>query len=320
MKVMITGIDGFIASHLVDYILQNEKDVEIYGTIRRMADRKNIKHFESEINLLEMELIDSYSVFKAVRTATPDKVFHLAGQSFVPTSWSSPDNTMMVNANGTINVLEAVRTVSPSAYVQIAGTSEEYGKVYPEECPINESQPLRPLSPYAVSKIAADFLGYQYAKSYDMNILRTRTFNQTGSRRGLAFVDSNFACQIAKIEKTLEEPIIKHGNLSAIRDFTNVKDTVKAYWLLSDKKWEGDIINVCSGNGKSIYEVIRELVNNSTAKSIISMREDPNRMRPSDVPLLIGDNSKLKSHINWEPKISWEDSMKELLDYWRGII
>lgn len=317
MTVMITGVDGFIASHLVDYIVANNPEEEIYGTIRRMADRKNIRNKLSNIELVEMELTDSYSVQNAVERCKPEKIFHLAGQTFVPTSWSAPDLTMSVNVNGTLNVLEAARKICPDAYIQIAGSSEEYGMVNPYECPITEDQPLRPLSPYAVSKVAADLSGYQYAKSYDMNILRTRTFNQTGARRGDTFVDSNFAKQIVEIEKGLRPPVVKHGNLDAIRDFTNVRDTVRAYWLLSEKKWKGDVVNICSGNGHSMEEVLKTLISMSDIKSI-ETEIDVNRMRPSDVPLLVGSNHKLKGMIDWNPSITWKESMKELLNYWRG--
>lgn len=321
MRVLITGIDGFIASHLVEYILRVEPNAEIFGTYRRGANRKNIKDTENRIKLIEMELTDSYSVLSAVKESMPDKVFHLAAQTFVPTSWTSPASTVAVNVDGTVNLLEAIRTTcSKDTFVFCQGSSEEYGLVHPEECPIKETHPLRPLSPYGVSKVATDYFGYQYAKSYGMNILRVRTFNQTGPRRGDVFVDSNFAKQIALLEQKNERnPEIFVGNLDAIRDFTDVRDTVRAYWMLSEKMWHGEVINVCSGNGKSMKQVLQKLVGYSTLSSTIKITIDSTRSRPSDVPLLIGDNTLLNCYIDWEPEIAWEESMKDLLNYWRNI-
>lgn len=314
MNVLITGVDGFVSSHLVDYILKNEKDVTIYGTIRRNADRKNIKHCASDINFIEMELTDPYSVRGAIKTSKPDKVFHLAGQTFVPTSWTAPGTTLEVNALGTLNVLEAVRDARPNAFVQVAGTSEEYGYVNEDECPITEDQPLRPLSPYGVSKVAADMYGYQFAKSYKMNILRTRSFNMTGPRRGGEFVDSNFAKQVAMIQDHMIPPIIYHGNMDAMRDFTDVRDSVRAYWKLSDLQWNGEVVNICSGKGYSMRKVLQILLALSNVE--IQAEYDSSRGRPSDVPLLVGSNDKLRGLIDWKPEICYEDSMKDLLAYW----
>jgi len=313
-KVVITGIDGFIASHLAERILKNNKNVEIVGTIRRLADRKNIQHFMDEMTLVDMELTDAHSVEKVIRDEQPDKVFHLAAQSFVPTSWTSPSGTINTNTIGTLNVLESVRKHSNGAFVQIAGTSEEYGMVYPHECPIKEENVLRPLSPYGVSKVAADMFGYQYAKSYGMNVLRTRTFNQTGPRRGEMFVDADFATQIVKVERGLAHGVL-HGNLAAIRDFTDVRDTVDAYWELSNIKWNGEVINVCSGKGHSMKEVLETLI--SFSDKHINTEVDKTRMRPSDVPLLIGDNTKLKMYIDWKQKYKWVESLHDLLEYVR---
>lgn len=313
-KVLISGADGFIASHLIDFLIANE-DVEVFGTVRRLADKSNLKDSMDQIELLDMELTDSLSVDGIIKKVHPDKIFHLAAQSFVPTSWTAPANTINSNVIGTLNILDSVRNHVPDAFVQIAGTSEEYGMVRIEECPIKETNPLRPLSPYGVSKVAADLLGYQYAKSYNLNILRTRTFNQTGPRRGEAFVDANFARQIVNIEQGSSKKL-KHGNLEAVRDFTDVRDSVRAYWELSNKKWNGDVVNVCTGKGKSMRAVLDTLIGCSNSEIITE--EDPSRMRPSDVPLLIGDNSILRMYTDWEPYYTWEDSIRDLLEYTRG--
>ena len=318
-RTLITGVDGFVASHLTDYILEHELDWEVYGTCRRLADKKNILHRMKEITILDMELTDPHSVLNAVKAAKPDKVFHLAGQTFVPSSWTSPAGTFETNAVGTANMLEAVRLNCIHAYMQIAGSSEEYGLVHPYECPINEDiQPLRPLSPYGVSKVAADLFGWQYAKSYGMNITRTRSFNMTGPRRGEMFVTSDFAKQVAEIEKKKREPVIIHGNLEAVRDFTDVRDSVRAYWLLSNKQGTGDVYNICSGNGHSMLDVLKTLLNLSYCPDgVITHRLDEKRLRPSDVPLLQGCNGKVYAAIGWHPEYRFEDTMKDLLDYWR---
>lgn len=319
-KILLTGIDGFISSHMVDYLLDHEKNVEIYGTIRRMADRKNILHRIGEIHLIDMELTDYNSVEYAVRISKPDKIFHLAAQSFVPTSWTAPANTLETNVIGTCHVLEAVRKLAPEAYLHIQSSSEAYGKVEPNECPMTEDQPFRPLSPYGVSKCACDRLAYQYAKSYGLKILISRTFNQVGPRRGRVFIDANLASQIVEIERGNNPAMVYHGNLSAVRDFTDVRDTVKAYVLLSNMdNHNGDAVNVCSGIGHSMEEVLITLINLTTNDVPISHMDDPKRYRPSDVPLLVGSNAKLKKLIpSWEPNISFQQSMNDLLNEIRG--
>lgn len=318
-RALITGVDGFVASHLTDYILDHELDWEVYGTYRRLADKSNILGRMNEITILDMELTDPHSVLNAVKAAKPDKVFHLAGQSFVPSSWTSPAGTFETNAVGTANILEAVRAVMcPRTYVQIAGSSEEYGLVHPFECPIDEDlQPLRPLSPYGVSKVAADLFGWQYARSYGMNITRTRSFNMTGPRRGEMFVTSNFAKQVALIEKKKQKPVIVHGNLEAIRDFTDVRDSVRAYWLLSNMHGTGDVFNICSGNGHSMLDVMEILLGLTYFQGKIERCIDEKRLRPSDVPLLQGCSNKVRAATGWTPEYLFEDTMKDLLDYWR---
>lgn len=320
-RILITGADGFVASHMIDYLLDNEPTVEVYGTIRRLSNKENIKHVLDKINLEEMELTDHKSVQDVINKVRPDKIFHMAAQTYVPISWTAPNNTLDTNIIGTLNVLEAIRHssmgMSPEhPFLAISGSSEEYGRVLSHECPIKEEQPLRPLSPYGVSKVAADKLGYQYAQSYGMNILVTRAFNMTGPRRSESFVDSNFAKQIVEIELGKKSTVL-HGNLDAIRDFTDVRDTVRAYWMLSKRKWHGEAVNVCSGVGHSMLEVVETLSSMST--NLIDRQIDSERMRPSDVPLLIGDNTKVKMYTNWNPKYTWEESLEDLLDYWRNI-
>ncbi|UCG70965.1 MAG: GDP-mannose 4,6-dehydratase, partial [Thermoplasmata archaeon] len=216
-RVLITGITGFVGSHLADLLLA--KGLEVYGTKRWRSKIENITHIMEKLHLREADLRDGHSLFEVMREVKPHYIFHLAAQSFVPTSWRAPADTMETNAVGTINLLEAVRKVGIDPAIQMAGSSEEYGLVYPDEVPIKETNPLRPLSPYGVSKVATDMLGYQYHKSYGMKIVVTRSFNHTGPRRGEVFVTSNFAKQIVEIEKGLRAPLIRVGNLEAKRDF-----------------------------------------------------------------------------------------------------
>jgi len=200
MKVLITGITGFVGSHLADYALTKE-NVEVYGTIRWRSKTENIEHIKDKLHLVQCNLNDASSVNDLIADIKPDKIFHLAAQSFVPTSWNSPAETLTSNIIGELNIFEAIRRAKINPWMQIAGSSEEYGMVYPEETPIKETNPLRPLSPYGVSKVGQDLLAYQYYMSYKLNVVRTRAFNHTGPRRGDVFVCSDFAKQIVEIEK-----------------------------------------------------------------------------------------------------------------------
>ncbi len=315
MRALITGITGFAGSHLADYILENHSDVEVYGIVRWRSRRENIEHLEGRIKLVEGDIRDYISVKRVLDEVRPDLIFHLAAQSFVPTSWKAPQETLTTNILGEANIFEAVKELGLSPSIQVAGSSEEYGLVREDEVPIKETNPLRPLSPYAVSKIAQDFLGYQYFMSYGMRIIRTRGFNHTGPRRGEVFVCSNFAKQIAEIEKGLRPAVIKVGNLDAIRDFTDVRDMVRGYWLAATEGEAGEVYNLCSGRGYRISEVLDMLLSLSRVK--VKVEQDPERLRPSDVPVLIGDCTKFKEKTGWEPRIPFERTLEDLLNYWR---
>lgn len=314
-KALVTGISGFVGSHMAEYLLQ--RNVEVVGTIRHRSRMDHIEHLK-EINLLECELRDPFSVEKLIRDTKPNLIFHLAAQSFVPTSWNSPMDTICNNISGQVNIQEAVRQFQVDCKIQIACSSEEYGHVEPHEVPIKETNPLRPLSPYAVSKVAQDYLGYQYFKSYGLHIIPTRTFNHTGPRRGENFVTSNFAKQIAEIEKGKRAPILYVGNLQAKRDFTDVRDVVRAYWLALEKGDPGESYNIASGTCYTIEEMLHLLLSYSSVQ--IEVKEDPARLRPSDVEILLGDYSKFRQKTGWKPEIAFETTMKDLLDYWRAKV
>jgi GDP-4-dehydro-6-deoxy-D-mannose reductase len=315
MRVLITGITGFAGSHLADYCL-TQKGVEVFGIIRWRSRTENIEHFEDKVNLLECDLRDATSTRSVVEEVRPDRIFHLAAQSFVPTSWKAPTESLTTNVLGQLNVFEAVRRVRLNTRIQLACSSEEYGMVYENELPIMETNPLRPLSPYGVSKVAQDLLGYQYYMSYKMDIVRTRGFNHTGPRRAPVFVCSDFAKQIIDIEKGLKEPVMYVGNLDSKRDFTDVRDMVRAYYLALEKGQSGSVYNICSEKSWSMREVLDMLISLSGAK--IEVKRDESRMRPSDVPVLRGDCSRFRKDTGWEPSIPFEQTLKDILDYWRS--
>jgi GDP-4-dehydro-6-deoxy-D-mannose reductase len=267
------------------------------------------------VRRVECDVRDAAAVRHVLRDVRPDRIFHLAAQSYVPASWDAPAETLAGNVLGQLNLFEALRDLEIPARVHIAGSSEEYGLVLPEEIPIREDSPLRPLSPYAVSKVSQDLLAYQYWKSYQIHVVRTRGFNHTGPRRGEVFVTSNFARQVAEIEKRLREPIVWVGNLESIRDFTDVRDMVRAYWLALERGTAGDVYNICSGRGHSARQVLDILLDLTQVK--VEVREDPARMRPSDVTLLVGDCSKFRHATGWAPTIPFEVTLKDLLDHWR---
>jgi GDP-4-dehydro-6-deoxy-D-mannose reductase len=318
MRVLITGITGFAGSHLAEFLLQEHPEVEVFGTHRWRSRMENLDHIDGGVQLLEADLRDYSSIQQALERSRPDAIFHLAAQSFVPSSWTAPNETLTTNIQGQVNLFEAIRALRLDPVVQIACSSEQYGLVLPHEVPITEDNPLRPLSPYAVSKVAQDLLGYQYFQSYGLKAIRTRGFNHTGPRRGHPFVTSNFCRQVAAIEHGLQQPVIRVGNLDAVRDFTDVRDMVRAYWLAVERGRPGEVYNIASGRGISIRELLQMIV--GLAKVKVEVEVDPERLRPSDVEILIGDSSKFRADTGWEPRIPFEQTVADLLDYWRETL
>jgi len=318
-------------------MLLQKPDVEIFGTYRRRSRLENLETLKDKlhmiepgvadvqtidrafargkINLIDCDLLDGFSTRKLIGSVKPDRIFHLAAQSHVPTSWNSPAATLEDNILGQLNIFEAVRDFGLDPLIQIAGSSEEYGMVYPDEVPMKESNPLRPLSPYAVSKLAQEMLAYQYHQSYGIKSIVSRGFNHSGPRRGENFVDSSFARQIARIEKGLQEPVIYVGDLTSKRDFTDVRDMVRAYWLLLEECTPGEVYNIGSGTTRSMQEVLDMLLGLSRVK--VDVRVDPTRLRPSDVMILWADASKFTEATGWKAEISYEQTLRDLLDYWR---
>jgi GDP-4-dehydro-6-deoxy-D-mannose reductase len=315
MRVLITGITGFAGSHLAEYILASKPGMKVSGLVRWRSRMDNILGIRDKVDLHEGDLKDYISIKKCLKDIKPDFIFHLAAQSFVPTSWRLPAETFSINTVGQIHLFEAVLDLGLSPRIHVAGSSEEYGQVNPDEIPMKETNPLRPLSPYAVSKVAQDLLGYQYFRSYGLQVVRTRGFNHTGPRRGDVFVTSNFAKQIAKIEAKKKPPVIHVGNLEAKRDFTDVRDMVRAYWLSLEKGQAGEVYNIGTGRAYTMQEVLDKLLALSKVK--VKVEVDPARLRPSDVPILLPDCTKFVSLTGWKPTIPFSQTLEDLLDYWR---
>jgi GDP-4-dehydro-6-deoxy-D-mannose reductase len=313
-RVLVTGVTGFAGSHLVDYMLERG-DVEIWGIHRWRSRTENIEHFRERIRLVECDLRDAESTRDTIEKIRPEWIFHLAAQSFVPTSWKAPTESLTTNVLGQLHVFEACRRIGITPRIQVACSSEEYGMVYEDELPIKETNPLRPLSPYAVSKVAQDLLAYQYFMSYGTDVVRTRGFNHEGPRRGPVFVASDFAKQIADIEKGAREPVIHVGNLESRRDFTDVRDMVRAYWLALEKGIPGEVYNIAAGKAWRIRDVLDLLLGMTKIK--IEVRPDPSRLRPSDVPVLLGDTTRFRAATGWQTTIPFERTLADMLDYWR---
>jgi GDP-4-dehydro-6-deoxy-D-mannose reductase len=342
MRVLITGVTGFAGSHLAEYILAAHPDVAVYGTYRWRSRMENLEKLaargvldvnegrysagaaqgdeahKGRVTLLHCELTDAGATEKLIATVRPDRIFHLAAQSYVQSSFDEPAATMRINVESQLNVLEAIRRHDTKIRIHVAGSSEEYGLVHPDEVPMKETNPLRPLSPYAVSKVAQDKLAYQYFKSYGLHIVTTRAFNHTGPRRGTHFVTSTIARQIALIETGQHEPVIYHGDLTSKRDWSDVRDMVQAYWLALERGEPGEVYNVGRGRTWSIGEMLSLQLANSNVK--IRTQEDPARLRPSDVPILWADASKFQKATGWEPRIPFEQTLRDLLDYWRDRV
>lgn len=312
MQALITGIAGFAGSHLAEYLLRHTQ-CKVAGTIHRQDSR--VAHLWDRVALYRVDLRDATAVAEIIADVRPDLIFHLAAQSFVPISWQHPWTTFEQNVHGQVNVLQAVAQQGLPTRVLVVGSNEEYGLIRPEDLPIDEETPLRPNSPYGVSKVAQDLMGWQYYHSYGMAVVRVRPFNHTGPRQGDRFVAPAFARQIAEAEAGLREPVLRVGNLSAIRDFSDVRDVVRAYWLALTQGEPGQVYNIGSGAGHIIEELLQALLRHSSVD--LRVEPDPARMRPSDVPVSICDNSRLRSATGWQPEIPFEKSLQDILDDWR---
>ena len=314
MIVLVTGITGFVGSHLAEYALQ--QGVAVCGSRLPGTPTPNIDHIRNDVRLFDIDLRDASAVRRLLDATAPDWIVHLAAHSFVGGSWDTPAETLTNNVLSQLHILEAIRQSGARPRVLIAGSADQYGDVDERDLPIHENVAFRPLSPYAVSKVAQDVMGYQYWRSHGLPIIRTRAFNHEGPRRGEAFVTSSFALQIAEIEATLREPVVHVGNLKAQRDYTDVRDIVRGYWLLLKGGEAGEAYNLCSGRAWTIKRVLDFLLSEAREQTI-EVREDPARLRAADVPVLIGDPSKVQRAVGWRAEIRFEQTLRDMLAYWR---
>jgi len=323
MKILITGITGFVGSHLADYILEHHPDTKVIGMARWRSQKENIQHIRDKITLECGDLTDTNSLRHILSEHKPDVIFHLAAQSYVPFSFKVPIATLETNIIGTANLLEEIKYLKFSSdydpIVHICSSSEVYGQVKEDEVPINESNQFRPASPYAVSKVCEDMLALQYWLSWKIKTIRTRLFTHTGPRRGSVFATSTFAKQIALIEAGKQQPVIEVGNLDSVRTFMDVGDAVRAYWILVHQCRPGEVYNIGGNETMTIGEMLNKLLNLSTRKDII-IKVDPVRLRPSDVTLQIPDTSKFRNETGWKPEVSFDKTLENLLNYWRAKV
>lgn len=311
MRALITGITGFAGGHLAQTLL--DRGDEVFGMARDAG--QGLTHLSREIKPVIVDLRDPLAVDALLRETQPDAIYHLAGQAFVPLAWVDPWMTLENNIRPQLNILEAMVRQKSQARLLIVASNEVYGRVRPDELPVKEDNPLRPNNPYGVSKVAQDILGLQYFLSHGVDVIRVRAFNHIGPRQSPVFVAASFAKQLAEIEAGLVEPVLRVGNLEARRDFTDVRDVMRAYALLVQHADPGEAYNVGAGEAHSVQSLLDILLSYTKAK--VKVEPDPARMRPSDVPVIYADNSKLRAKTGWTPTCNFEDSLRQVLDYWR---
>ncbi len=315
LRVLITGMNGFAGSHLADFLL-TQPNVELVGA--GLGSIENIAHLGERVRFIEGNLTNLDFVKTLLTEARPERIYHLAGQAFAPTSWQDPWGTIEINLRSQVNLLQSAADLKLNARILVIGSIDEYGRVEPSETPIAETTPLKPDSPYGVSKIAQDFLGLQYFFSHQLPIVRVRPSNHIGPRQNEQFVTSNFAKQIAEIEIGARAPVVHVGNLTPQRDFTDVRDMVRAYSLALERGDPGEVYNIGSEHAHSIQQVLDLLLKSS--RVAIRVERDPGRFRPSDTPVMYYSTEKFRVQTGWQPMIRLEQSLRDILDYWRGQV
>ena len=333
-RALITGITGMVGSHLADFRLA-ETDWEIYGVCRWRSPLDNVNHLLDRVNKKDRiffdygDLNDQISLMTVVNKVKPDYVFHLAAQSYPLTSFTAPLDTLNTNILGTCRLLEAIRAAMETdknykPVIHVCASSEVFGKIPADKKPetgIHEECPFHPASPYAISKVGTDLLGRYYAEAYGMTVMTTRMFTHTGPRRGDVFHESTFAKQIAMIEAGLIEPKVMVGNLQSLRTYADVRDAVRAYYMLViSNPIAGEYYNIGGSYTCEVGDTLKTLISYSSMKDQIEVVTDPERLRPIDADLQVPDCRKFKEHTGWEPEIPFETTMHDLLDYWRKRI
>lgn len=311
MRVLITGITGQTGSYLAE--LYAEKGWEVYGFVRQRSDLVNLTKVDKVVNLRTQDIRDPHGVLSNVREIRPDIIHHLAAMTYVPYSWNNPLDTFETNVLATINVLEAARVVEPTPVVHYAGSSEEYGLVEPKDIPLTEETLVRPGSPYGISKYTSDLLCQQYWKSYSLPTIITRAFNHESPRRGVQFISTQVVLQALAI-KAGKQLTFKLGNLDSIRDFSDARDVVEAYFLAVTNRnvKPGTPYNICSEKGYKIREVVN-MVKQELELGDVPVMVDPARVRPSDLPVLVGSSRKFRKATEWKPKYSFEDTLRWMI-------
>ncbi|MBF0160474.1 MAG: GDP-mannose 4,6-dehydratase [Magnetococcales bacterium] len=323
MRILITGVTGFAGSHMLDYILSLGEDHQIFGVKRwHLSRMDHIRHQLDHITMVDCDLTDPVGVRHLIDQVRPDVLFHFAAESFIAPSWKHPIRYMQVNYNATVHLLDAIHHFKLPTIVHIPASGDEYGEVHAEELPIRPETMLRPLNPYAVSKIAQNLIGYVYYKSYGLHVIRTRVFNHEGPRREKVFGLPWYAYQIARIEAGLQEPLLKVGNIDTRRNFTHIQDIVRAYWLAVQKCKSEEVYLIGSEDEDSIHtfrEALEMLIALSTAGGI-HYEIDPIYVRPTNTPLLIADTSQFTQMTGWKPRIPFSQILVDILAYWRGRV
>lgn len=323
-KALITGITGMVGSHLADFLLK-KKDWTVVGVCRWRSPLDNIKHLISKSEKKNSNIIFDYadlndysSLLEIMKKYKPDYIFHLAAQSFPKASFNMPNVTFDTNISGTYRLLDTVVKTNIKPIIHVCSSSEVFGRVPREKLPINEECSFHPASPYAISKVGTDLIGRFFFEAYDLKILTTRMFTHTGPRRSDFFAESSFAKQIAMIENFENIDTVYVGNLNSLRTIADVRDAVRAYFMLVTIKPNfGEVYNIGGNTSMTVKEILNYLISISTKKNKIKIKIDKKRLRPIDADLQVPDVSKFKNHTGWKPMLNYKKTLKDLLDYWR---
>ncbi len=330
MRVLITGITGFVGSHMADYLLENVPDVKIFATRRWRSKEDNIKHLFGNDNVVleECDILDRGSLARIIKIAKPDIVFHFAAQSFPESSFLTPVSTLTTNVIGTTNLLEELRLAKERNYcnpiILSCSSSEVYGIPTEDEVPISENNYIRPANPYSISKVGHDLMSQYYYKAFDMKVIITRMFSHEGKRRGKRFALSSFAHQIVEYENYLDFPTgvygIRHGNLDSVRTYSHIVDAVHAYWLAVNKCDFGEVYNIGGDETCTIGDALDVLISKSKDPDAFVKTIDQSRIRPTDITLQIPDSTKFREKTGWKPTKGLNEICDDLLEYWRMVL